>query len=270
MPRKQFACGKNVWHPETPRCSRWIERCGCMAGNLGRSQRVHKRSPSSACSPASRKSHCQRRSRMSIAGSATPVLWPAAISGSRNGGRRANTHGCRRWRRNLLGRADEVIDGRLLGDSRCPTPSSATPSAPPIGRYGGALAKMRTDDLAAIPIKALIDAQPKRRLVAARRGVFRLRQPGRRGQPQRRAHGAAARRPAGCSSGRHRQPAVCVGTERGGRCRARDPVRRDGVRHCRRRRDHDARAVRHGQSRRGVPRSAELTTPPSAGASSIR
>src|SRR3989440_4043388 len=31
----------------------------------------------------------------------------------------------------------------------------------PIGRYGGALAKVRTDDLAAIPIKALISRHPK-------------------------------------------------------------------------------------------------------------
>src|SRR5712691_5876970 len=31
----------------------------------------------------------------------------------------------------------------------------------PIGRYGGALAKVRTDDLAAIPIKALIKRNPK-------------------------------------------------------------------------------------------------------------
>ena len=31
----------------------------------------------------------------------------------------------------------------------------------PIGRYGGALAKVRTDDLAAIPIKALMVRHPK-------------------------------------------------------------------------------------------------------------
>jgi len=31
----------------------------------------------------------------------------------------------------------------------------------PIGRYGGALAKVRTDDLAALPIRALIDRNPK-------------------------------------------------------------------------------------------------------------
>jgi acetyl-CoA acetyltransferase len=30
----------------------------------------------------------------------------------------------------------------------------------PIGRYGGALAHVRADDLAAIPIKALIDRNP--------------------------------------------------------------------------------------------------------------
>src|SRR5260370_42086037 len=32
---------------------------------------------------------------------------------------------------------------------------------PPIGRYGGALAKVRADDLAAIPIKALLARNPK-------------------------------------------------------------------------------------------------------------
>src|SRR6195256_3631041 len=31
----------------------------------------------------------------------------------------------------------------------------------PIGRYGGALAKVRTDDLAAVPIKALMTRHPK-------------------------------------------------------------------------------------------------------------
>ena len=36
----------------------------------------------------------------------------------------------------------------------------------PIGRYGGALAKVRTDDLAAVPIKALMSAQSEGRLGA--------------------------------------------------------------------------------------------------------
>ena len=31
----------------------------------------------------------------------------------------------------------------------------------PIGRYGGGLAKVRTDDLAAVPIKALLQRHPK-------------------------------------------------------------------------------------------------------------
>src|SRR6201990_1822363 len=31
----------------------------------------------------------------------------------------------------------------------------------PIGRYGGALAKVRTDDLAAVPIKALLERNPQ-------------------------------------------------------------------------------------------------------------
>src|SRR5438552_1887702 len=31
----------------------------------------------------------------------------------------------------------------------------------PIGRYGGALAKVRTDDLAAVPLKALVARHPK-------------------------------------------------------------------------------------------------------------
>ncbi len=30
----------------------------------------------------------------------------------------------------------------------------------PIGRYGGALAKVRTDDLAAVPIRALVARNP--------------------------------------------------------------------------------------------------------------
>ena len=66
----------------------------------------------------------------------------------------------------------------------------------PIGRYGGALAKVRTDDLAAVPIKALMARNPKVDWAKLDEVYLRLRQPGRRGQPQRRAHGAAARRPA--------------------------------------------------------------------------
>ena len=61
-----------------------------------------------------------------------------------------------------------------------------------IGRYGGALAKVRTDDLAAVPIKALVKRNPNVDWAKLDEVYLRLRQPGRRGQPQCRAHGAAA------------------------------------------------------------------------------
>ena len=67
----------------------------------------------------------------------------------------------------------------------------------PIGRYAGGLAKVRTDDLGAIPIKALMKRHPKVDWTALDEVYLRLRQPGRRGQPQRRADGAAAGGPAG-------------------------------------------------------------------------
>src|SRR4051794_3725953 len=35
------------------------------------------------------------------------------------------------------------------------------PLRTPIGRYGGALAKVRTDDLAAVPIRAILDRHPQ-------------------------------------------------------------------------------------------------------------
>jgi acetyl-CoA acyltransferase len=58
----------------------------------------------------------------------------------------------------------------------------------PIGRFGGALSPVRADDLGAIPAEGADGAQRRRRLGGGRRRDLRLRQPGRRGQPQRRAH----------------------------------------------------------------------------------
>jgi acetyl-CoA acetyltransferase len=84
----------------------------------------------------------------------------------------------------------------------------------PIGRYGGALSGVRADDLAAIPMKALIERNRRRRLERAGRRGAGLRQPGRRGQPQRRAHGGAAGRPADHRLGLDRQPAVRLGPGR--------------------------------------------------------
>ena len=72
----------------------------------------------------------------------------------------------------------------------------------PFGRYGGALASVRTDDLAALPIACARGTASGRRLERSRRCYLRLRQPGRRGQPQRRAHGRAAGRAYRRSAGR--------------------------------------------------------------------
>ena len=81
----------------------------------------------------------------------------------------------------------------------------------PFGRYGGALSSVRTDDLGALPIQALMQRNPNVDWARGRRRDLRLRQPGRRGQPQRRAHGRAAGRPAGRGAGRDDQPPVRLG-----------------------------------------------------------
>src|SRR6267378_765427 len=64
--------------------------------------------------------------------------------------------------------------------------------------------------------------QPQGRLVGARRGGAGLRQPGGRGQPQRRPHGAAARRAARFDSGRDGEPPVRLRPQCGRRRRARE------------------------------------------------
>ena len=48
----------------------------------------------------------------------------------------------------------------------------------PIGKYGGALASVRPDDLGAVPIAALIERNPDCRLGCARRRLLRLRESG--------------------------------------------------------------------------------------------
>ena len=122
----------------------------------------------------------------------------------------------------------------------------------PIGRYGGVLKDVRTDDLAAHPMRVLKERNHVGRLGPARRRDLRLRQPGRRGQPQRRAHGGAAGRPARPRLRLHDQPAVRLGSRRGRLRGARHPRGRRRTDDRRRRREHDARAVRHGQGDRGV------------------
>ena len=71
----------------------------------------------------------------------------------------------------------------------------------PIGRYGGALAKVRADDLAAVPIRALMARNPTIDWERLDEVYLRLRQSGRRGQSQRCAHGAAARGPSSQRAG---------------------------------------------------------------------
>ena len=93
-------------------------------------------------------------------------------------------------------------------------------------------------------IKALMERHPGVDWARRRRRHLRLRQPGRRGQPQRRAHGGAARRAAGRRARRHREPAVRLGHGRGGHRGARDQGGRGRPDDRRRRREHDARAVR--------------------------
>ena len=141
----------------------------------------------------------------------------------------------------------------------------------PIGRYGGALVvgprrRPRRD-----PDQGADGAESQGRLGRRRRRDLRLRQPGRRGQPQRRPHVGAARRPAGRRSGRDDQPPVRLGHGRGRHRGARDQVGRGRADDRRRRREHEPRAVRHAQGReRVLAHATRSTTRPSAGASSTR
>ena len=141
----------------------------------------------------------------------------------------------------------------------------------PIGRYGGALAKVRTDDLAAVPIKALMARNPKvdwEKLDEVYYGCAN--QAGEDNRNVARMALLLAGLPASVPGVTH-QPAVRFRAGSGRHRGARDPRRRDGFRHRRRRRIDDARALRAGQGAtrpsRARPRSS---TPPSAGASSIR
>ena len=127
-----------------------------------------------------------------------------------------------------------------------------------IGRYGGALAKVRTDDLAAVPIRALVARNRKADWSRLDEVFFGCaNQAGEDNRNVARMALLLAGLP-DIDSRHHRQPAVRVGAQCGGRRGARDPRRRDGFRHRRRRRVDDARAVRHGQGRRGVFAQAEI------------
>src|SRR5205085_3795633 len=73
---------------------------------------------------------------------------PFGVPGQSHGFRRSRPHGARPWRcrlRRIFMRDVFVCDAART----------------PIGRYGGALAKVRTDDLAAVPIRELVKRNPK-------------------------------------------------------------------------------------------------------------
>ena len=104
-----------------------------------------------------------------------------------------------------------------------------------------------------------MERNAQRRLGGGRRRDLRLRQPGGRGQPQRRAHGA--RCSPGCRSRprRDRQPPLRLGHGRGRHRGARDQGRRGRADDRRRRREHDARAVRAWARRESAfSRTAEI------------
>ena len=117
----------------------------------------------------------------------------------------------------------------------------------PVGRFGGAFASVRPDDLAATVVRAIVERTGIDPAARGRRDL-RVRQPGGRGQPQRGADGAPARRPS-----RHRrradgEPALRIGA--GGRAQrhARHPRRRGRDVHRGRRGEHDTRAVGDAQA----------------------
>ena len=117
----------------------------------------------------------------------------------------------------------------------------------PIGRYGGSLSSVRADDLAAIPIRALIDRNPSVDWDALDDVIYGCanqagednRNLARMAGPARRASRQIRRRDA--------QPPLRLRHGRGGDGGAGDP--RLGGGHDRRRRlgEHEPRALRHGQ-----------------------
>ena len=129
----------------------------------------------------------------------------------------------------------------------------------PIGRYGGALAKVRTDDLAAMPIRALMARHPKIDWEKLDEVYFGC--ANQAGEDNRNVARMALllAGPAGQRAGRDDQPALRLGHRRGRHRGARHPRRRDRSRHRRRRRIDDAGAVRAWARREeAFPRTAEI------------
>ena len=124
----------------------------------------------------------------------------------------------------------------------------------PFGRYGGGLAKVRPDDLGG-PRRAerCSIARPNSTPSAIDEVMFGDANAGRRGQPQRRADGVAAERPADERPRRHDQPAVRLEPRRGDAGQPGDRDRRRVDRARRRRRVDEPRAMDPAQARARVP-----------------
>ena len=121
-----------------------------------------------------------------------------------------------------------------------------------IGRYGGSLSKVRTDDLAAAPIKALVKRNPKVDWAALDEVIFGC--ANQAGEDNRNVARMALllAGSAGYRSRHHGQPALRLRPQCGRRRRARHPRRRDRLRDRGRRGIDDARAVRDGQGAGGL------------------
>jgi acetyl-CoA acetyltransferase len=118
----------------------------------------------------------------------------------------------------------------------------------PIGRYGGTLAGIRTDDLAALPIKALMARNPGVDWKQVEDVIYGCaNQAGEDNRNVARMALPAGRAAGGCA-GRHHQPAVRFRHGCGGHGGTRDQGRRGGIDDCRRRRKHEPRALRHAKS----------------------
>jgi hypothetical protein len=132
-----------------------------------------------------------------------------------------------------------------------PKHSSVIISAPRLAVSAAPFPVWRADDLGAIPLRALKERNAGRRLGSRRRSLLRLRQPGRRGQPQRRPHGNPAGGPAGLGPGTTVNRLCGSGMDAVLAASPRHPAgEATGAR--RRGRKHVPRALRHAQGRDGL------------------
>ena len=112
----------------------------------------------------------------------------------------------------------------------------------PFGRYGGALSSVRTDDLGAIPIKALMARNPKVDWQAVDDVLYGCaNQAGEDNRNVARMAALLAGLPVEVPGGDD-QPPVRLGPRRGRQRRARDQERRSAADDRRRRREHEPRA----------------------------